>query len=85
MTDVPISDTERLAAVARDAATSGQVVYLTDGERRLAAIVPARLAELLERGSRKQGKRALGARAAGRSGEHDVSERIDEILRNEVT
>jgi antitoxin (DNA-binding transcriptional repressor) of toxin-antitoxin stability system len=84
MTEVPISDAKRLAAVARDAAASGQVVYLTDGGRRLAAIVPARLAELLDRGSGRQGRRALGARGAGRSGQHDISERVDEIFRNEV-
>jgi len=31
------------------------------------------------------GRRKLIASAAGRSGAHDVSVRIDEILRNEVT
>lgn len=31
------------------------------------------------------GRRRLGAAAAGRSGRHDVSERIEEILAAEVT
>jgi hypothetical protein len=71
--------------VAREAAVSGQVVYLTDRGRRLAAIVPAGLAELLERsGDAPQGRRVLGARAAGRSGRRDISERIEEILAGEV-
>jgi hypothetical protein len=62
------------------------VVYLTDHGRRLAAIVPASLAELLEpAGEAASGRRVLKALAAGRSGQHDVSERIEEILRAEVT
>jgi hypothetical protein len=83
---MPLPDGEQLAAVAREAAASGQVVYLTDGGRRLAAIVPAGLAELLDQGGRVVGgRRVLGARAAGRSGHDDISERIEEILRSEVT
>jgi hypothetical protein len=31
------------------------------------------------------GRRVLGARAAGRGGRHDISERIEEILAHEVT
>lgn len=81
---MPISDGERLPEVARDAASSGRIVYLTDGGRRLAAIVPASLAEILERTPRTSGRRTLGARAAGRSGHLDVSERAEEIFRNEV-
>jgi hypothetical protein len=82
---MPLPDGEQLSAVAREAAESGQVVYLTDRGRRLAAIVPAELAELLERGGKATGgRRVLGARAAGRSGRHDISERIEEILRSEV-
>jgi antitoxin (DNA-binding transcriptional repressor) of toxin-antitoxin stability system len=84
VTEVPLPAGERLADVARDAARSGQVVYLTDQGRRMAAIVPAALAELLERKDEAAGRRILGARGAGRSGRHDVSERIEEILRNEV-
>lgn len=82
---MPLPDDEQLAVVAREAAASGQVIYLTDGGRRLAAIVPAALAELLERGEQVRGRRVLGARAAGKSGQHDVSERIEEILRGAVT
>jgi len=86
VTEMPLPDGEQLSAVAREAAESGQVVYLTDRGRRLAAIVPAELAELLERGGKATGgRRVLGARAAGRSGRHDISERIEEILRSEVT
>jgi antitoxin (DNA-binding transcriptional repressor) of toxin-antitoxin stability system len=85
VSDIPLPDGERLAAVAREAAESGQVVYLTDQGRRLAAIVPAGLAELLERGNTTgSGRRVLGARAAGRSGQHDIPERIEELLRSEV-
>lgn len=84
MTDVPIPEGEQLSAVARDAARSGEVVYLTDQGRRLAAIVPASLVELLDRGEGSPGRRVLGARAAGRSGRHDVSERIEEIFQSEV-
>jgi antitoxin (DNA-binding transcriptional repressor) of toxin-antitoxin stability system len=85
VSDIPLPDGERLAEVAREAAESGQVVYLTDQGRRLAAIVPARLAELLERGgTTRSGRRVLGARAAGHSGQHDISERMEEILRSEV-
>ncbi|WP_239332467.1 hypothetical protein [Frankia sp. CiP3] len=85
MTEMPLPDGEQLAAVAREAASSGQVVYLTERGRRLAAIVPAGLAELLERGGEAaHGRRVLGARAAGRSGRHDISERIEEILASEV-
>jgi hypothetical protein len=40
-----------LTEAAREAAASGEVIYLTDHGQRLAAIVPAHLAELLERGS----------------------------------
>lgn len=82
---MPIPDEGQLAAAAREAAESGQVVYLTDRGERLAAIVPAALAELLERrGASKPGRRVLGARGAGRSGQHDISERVEEILRSEV-
>lgn len=85
MADVPIPEDDQLAAVAREAAASGQVVYLTDRDRRLAAIVPAALAELLEGGNApRHGRRVLGARAAGHSGQHDISERIEEILASEV-
>jgi hypothetical protein len=70
--------------VAREAAASGQVVYLTDRGRRLAAIVPAGLAELLERGGEAvRGRRVLGPRRR-RSRRHDISERIEEILASEV-
>jgi hypothetical protein len=86
MTEMPLPEGEQLAVVAREAAESGQVVYLTDHGRRLAAIVPASLAEVLERGAEARGgRRVLGARAAGRSGRHDISERIEEILASEVT
>ena len=82
---MPLPQGEHLAEVAREAAVSGEVVYLTDHGERLAAIVPAGLAELLERGSGVAGgRRVLKARAAGRSGRHDISERIEEILRSEV-
>ncbi len=85
MSDAPIPDEGQLAAVAREAAASGQVAYLTDRGRRLAAIVPAAQAEVLERGNApRQGRRVLGARGAGRSGQHDISERIEEILASEV-
>jgi len=84
VTEMPIPEGERLAEVARDAARSGQVVYLTDRGERLAAIVPARLAALLEGGGATGGRRVLGARGAGRSGQRDISERIEEILRSEV-
>ena len=81
VTEMPIPEGEQLSAVARDAARSGEVVYLTDQGRRLAAIVPAGLAELLDRGAVTSGRRVLGARAAGRSGRHDISERMEEIFR----
>ena len=82
---MPLPEGEHLAEVAREAAASGEVVYLTDHGQRLAAIVPAHLAELLERGSdMAHGRRVLKARAAARSGRHDISERIEEILRSEV-
>ncbi|WP_322749826.1 MULTISPECIES: hypothetical protein [unclassified Frankia] len=85
MTEMPLPEGERLTEVAREAAVSGQVVFLTDRGRRLAAIVPAGLAELLERvGGTSPGRRVLAARAAGRSGRHDVSERVEEILRSEA-
>ncbi len=85
MSEIPLPDGEHLTEVARAAAESGQVVYLTDQGRRLAAIVPAGLAELLERSNAAgSGRRRLGARAAGHSGQHDISERIEEILRSEV-
>jgi len=85
VTEMPLPDGEHLADVARETAASGDVVYLTDHGQRLAAIVPAPLADLLERGSdMAQGRRVLKARAAARSGRHDVSERIEEILRSEV-
>ncbi|WP_235433185.1 hypothetical protein [Protofrankia coriariae] len=80
------------AAAAREAAASGQVIYLTDRGRRLAAIVPAGLAELLEhgkalleRGEAARSRRVLGARGAGHSGRQDISERMEEILASEVT
>jgi len=82
---MPLPEGEQLAEVAREAAASGDVVYLTDRGERLAAIVPAGLAGLLERGSDvARGCRVLEARAAARSGRHDISERIEEILANEV-
>jgi antitoxin (DNA-binding transcriptional repressor) of toxin-antitoxin stability system len=81
---MPIPDDERLAEAVREAAASGKVIYLTDHGQRLAAIVPAGLAALLERGEAGPGRRTLGARAAGRSGQSDISERIEEILRSEV-
>lgn len=84
MTEMPIPDGEQLAAVAREAARSGKVVHLTDHGERLAAIVPANLAALLERRGTTGGRRVLGARGAGRSGRRDISERIEEILRSEV-
>jgi hypothetical protein len=83
--EMPIPEGEQLSAVARDAARSGEVVYLTDRGCRLAAIVPAALAELLDRREGTPGRRVLGARAAGRSGRHDISERIEEIFGSEVT
>lgn len=85
MSEIPLPDGDRLAEVARQAAESGQVVYLTDQGRRLAAIVPAGLAELEQSGKSRPGRRVLGARAAGQSGRRDTSERIKEILRGEVT
>ena len=51
MAEPPLPDGEHLADVVREAAASGTVVYLTDRGERLAAIVPAHLAELLERAS----------------------------------
>lgn len=85
VTEMPIPEGEQLSTVARHAARSGEVVYLTDHGRRLAAIVPAGLAELLDRGEGTPGRRVLGAKAAGRSGRHDISERIEEIFGSEVT
>jgi hypothetical protein len=84
MTEMPIPDDERLAEAVREAAASGKVIYLTDRGQRLAATVPAGLAALLEHGEARGGRRVLGARAAGRSGQSDISERIEEILRSEV-
>lgn len=84
MTEMPLPPDDQLAEVVREAAASGQVVYLTDKGQRLAAIVPAALAELLERGETTNGRRVLGARGAGRSGRQDISERMEEILANEV-
>jgi antitoxin (DNA-binding transcriptional repressor) of toxin-antitoxin stability system len=85
VTEMPLPEDDELATVAREAAASGEVVYLTDRGQRLAAIVPAALAELLERARPSSGRRSLGARAAGRSGQNDISERIEEIFRREVT
>ncbi|ABD10058.1 hypothetical protein ThrDRAFT_00448 [Frankia casuarinae] len=84
MTEMPLPPDDQLAEVVREAAASGQVVYLTDKGQRLAAIVPAGLAELLERGETTNGRRVLGARGAGHSGRQDISERMEEILSNEV-
>lgn len=36
-------------------------------------------------GTRQTGRRRMIAAAAGRSGSHDISARIEEILRDEVT
>lgn len=45
MTELPIDDTAALANAAHAAAERGQVVYLIDPQgRRIAAIVPARVA-----------------------------------------
>lgn len=85
---MPLPEGEQLTRVARETAVSGQVVYLTDHGRRLAAIVPASLAELVDPEGRPEvpgERRVLRARAAGRSGRADISERIEEILRAEVT
>ena len=82
---MPLPDGERLAEVARETAASGEVMYLTDHGRRLAAIVPASLAERLEPTGDRTGRRVLRALAAGHSGRSDISERIEEILRAEVT
>jgi hypothetical protein len=85
MGDVPLPEGEHLTEVAREAAVSGQVVYLTDGGQRLAAIVPMGLAELLDgNAGPADGRRRLRARGAGHSGRHDVSERVAEIMRSEV-
>ncbi len=69
MTEMPLPPDDQLAEVVREAPASGQVVYLTDKGQRLAAIVPAGLAELLERSETADGRRVLGApaTAAGRT------------------
>jgi hypothetical protein len=84
VTEQPLPEGEHLTDVVREAAASGTVVYLTDRGERLAAIVPAHLAELLERHDAPRERRGLGARAAGRSGRRDISENMEEILRREV-
>jgi hypothetical protein len=76
--EMPIPDDEQLAAAAREAARSGQIIYLTDRGQRLAAIVPAHLAALLGQSDRPVGRRVLGARGVGHSGQRDISERIEE-------
>ncbi len=81
MTGMPLPEGEQLTAVAREAAESGQVVYLTDHGRRLVAIVSAGLAKLLERRGEGGSRRVLGARAAGHSGRYDISERSAPCLR----
>ena len=47
MSELPVDGTPGVAGAARDAAR-GQVVYLTEHGERLAAIVPAEFAEVLE-------------------------------------
>ena len=77
---------DHLSEVAHQAA-AGRVVYLTEGGQRIAAIVPAEVAAAFdEHREREPGPpvRRLAAAAAGRSGQDDISEHIEEILRNEV-
>jgi antitoxin (DNA-binding transcriptional repressor) of toxin-antitoxin stability system len=88
MSEMPVPEAQdHLSEVAHQAA-AGRIVYLTEGGQRLAAIVPAELAARLEEANELVSGppvRRLRAAAAGRSGQGDVSEHIEEILRNEVT
>jgi hypothetical protein len=55
VSEITILDaTDRLSEVARLSAESGSVIYLTDHGRRLVAIVPAVVAERLERDDARQ-------------------------------
>jgi hypothetical protein len=85
ITEIPLPEDGQLAEIAREAAVSGDVIWLTDQGRRIVAIVPAGMAAVLElTDEAMHRRRILGARAVGRSGQHDISERIEEILRSEV-
>src|SRR5215211_3224791 len=68
MSEMPVPEAQDHLSEVAHQAAAGRVVYLTEGGQRIAAIVPAELA----------------AAAAGRSGQDDISEHIEEILRNEV-
>jgi hypothetical protein len=48
MSEMPLEDVPGLADLAHEAAEGGQVVYLTEGGKRLVAIVPAAMAAELE-------------------------------------
>jgi predicted transcriptional regulator len=55
-----------------------------EAERRGTTISEVTREAIEEHLGRRRGKRALLAAGAGRSGSHDVSVRIEEILRSEV-
>jgi hypothetical protein len=48
MSEMPIEDLPALAELAHEAAEGGRVVYLTEGGKRLVAIIPAAKASELE-------------------------------------
>lgn len=78
MSEVPLDDGPDISAAAHDAAR-GNVVYLTEHGERLAAIVPAEFAALLEDMTPDQARELLEDLADGAAGRQALEEPGEDI------
>jgi hypothetical protein len=83
MSEVPLDDGPDISAAAHDAAR-GHVVYLTEQGERLAAIVPAEFAALLEGMTPDQARELLEDLADGAAARQALDEPGEDIPAEQV-
>ncbi|HUK71145.1 MAG TPA: hypothetical protein VLW50_20665 [Streptosporangiaceae bacterium] len=83
MSELPLDEAPGVAGAAHEAAR-GQVVYLTEGGERLAAIVPAGFAEALEGMTPEQARELVEDLADAAAARESLAEPGDDIPAEQV-
>ena len=83
MSELPLDDEPGISAAARDAAR-GHVVYLTEHGERLAAIVPAEFAAVLEGMTQEQARELVEDLADADAARRALDEPTDDIPADQV-